>query len=207
MKIWVHMKERDVTVLGPGRRYVLWVQGCGRKCPGCVAPESHRMEDGSPQESGALALEILLSGMDGLTISGGEPFLQAEALSHMLEQIRREKDMGVIVYTGYTLEELQARRDPCTSRFLGMIDLLIDGPYIQELDDNKSLRGSSNQRVIPLTPRYAEIANQIYGQEGREVSRVVRGIETRYIGVPSAEALQEIRQGRRGGNDKNTGGI
>lgn len=132
----------------------------------------------------ALAMEIKMSRPDGLTISGGEPFLQAEMLSELLRLLKKGMncDVGVIVYTGYTLEELQ--RMPFAQGLLEQTDLLIDGPYVQELDDGLSLRGSSNQRVIPLTDRYnrPEILS-LYGQDLRTVQIVRHGFGICRVGV------------------------
>jgi anaerobic ribonucleoside-triphosphate reductase activating protein len=179
--ICVHMKEPAVTVLGPGTRYVLWVQGCHRNCPGCIAAKSHDPAAGKEIPVNALAVEIALSGADGLTISGGEPFLQAEALAELVRQIRQKRPMGVIVYTGYLYEELLAM--PEAKPFLDEIDLLIDGPYVQALDDGKSLRGSSNQRVIPLTEQYLD-ALPLYGAEHRQNEQFQHGIMIHQIGIP-----------------------
>ena len=129
----------------------------------------------------ALAVEIALSGMDGLTVSGGEPFLQADALAQMIDMIRKKKDMGVIVYTGYTIEQLQTIQE--ASALLRRIDLLIDGPYIKELDDGLSLRGSSNQRIICLTDRYREFSG-LYGKPGRETQVFTHAIHTNIVGIP-----------------------
>lgn len=183
-EIYVYMKEPAVTVLGPGVRYVLWVQGCHRRCPGCIASNAYNMEEGSRISTGALAMEIALSKAEGLTISGGEPFLQAHALAEMIEKIRNIRDMGVIIYTGYTYEELQEM--PAAGRLLGMTDLLIDGEYIAKLDDGRSLRGSSNQRVIPLTDRYQNHLSE-YGVEGREGETFAHGWETHKVGIPNKE--------------------
>ena len=169
-----------MRVLGPGVRYALWVQGCEKRCPGCTAPDAWNMEAGTPVKTAALAWEIALSGADGLTISGGEPFLQAGELSEMIDIIRRKRDMGVIVYTGFLYEELLERED--ARALLERTDLLIDGPYIRELDDGKSLRGSSNQRVIPLTDRYADCL-QLYGADGRETEHYRHGINIHDVGV------------------------
>ena len=170
-----------MTTLGPGERFCLWVQGCRQRCPGCISPESREEGAGHPIPTNALAVEIVLSGMDGLTISGGEPFLQAPALTELLDQIRAKKDMGVIVYTGYTLEYLQTL--PEARELLGRVDLLIDGPYVQALDDGKSLRGSSNQRVICLTERYRD-ALCLYGQDGRENQVFSHGAYGSIVGIP-----------------------
>lgn len=178
--IYVHMKEPAVRVLGPGVRYALWVQGCQRRCPGCTAPTAWNMREGQPIPTAALAWEIALSGAGGLTISGGEPFLQAEALGRMVEQIRSRRDMGVIVYTGFLYEELLGM-DGARALLL-WTDLLIDGPYIRELDDGRSLRGSSNQRVLPLTERYCGDL-YLYGAQGRPVEHFQHGIEIHDVGV------------------------
>ena len=85
--IYVYMKEPAVHVLGPGLRYVLWVQGCEQRCRGCVAEGAQNMEKGTAIDIGALATEITLSKVSGLTISGGEPFLQAKELAKMLDCI------------------------------------------------------------------------------------------------------------------------
>lgn len=188
MTLYLHMRERAVTTLGPGTRYAVWVAGCNRNCPGCIAPDSHDMTRGTPVEAEALAWEIMLSGAEGLTISGGEPFLQAPALAQMVRTVRRRRDMGVIVYTGFTYEQLC--RMPEARELLEQTDLLIDGPYIQELDDGLSLRGSSNQRVIPLTGRYRE-ALSYYGTGKREQEIFHHAGATHYVGIPTNSAYEE----------------
>lgn len=182
MTLYLHMRQRGVTTLGPGSRYGVWVAGCNRNCPGCIAPDSHDLAQGTPMDTGALAWEILLSNPDGLTISGGEPFLQTEALAELVRTIRRKRDLGVIVYTGFTLEELNQRPD--AAGLLEQTDLLIDGPYIRELDDGLSLRGSSNQRVHLLSERYAQDVG-LYGSEGRKTEIFHHGMRTHYVGIPT----------------------
>lgn len=180
-RIYVYMKEPRVSVLGPGVRYVLWVQGCEKSCPGCIAENGKVMSEGSAVSADALALEIASSGAEGLTVSGGEPFLQADALAHMIDRIRKRRDMGVIVYTGYLYEELKEKE--AAARLLRRIDLLIDGPYIEALNDGKSLRGSSNQRVIPLTERYLEEA-KAYGRAERLTEVFYHGSRVHRVGIP-----------------------
>lgn len=89
MDLAVYMKEPAVRVLGPGVRYALWVQGCPRRCPGCVAENAWDPDGGERIPVDALAVEIVLSGAEGLTVSGGEPFLQAEALAELLEKVKK----------------------------------------------------------------------------------------------------------------------
>lgn len=182
MNLYLHMREPQVTTLGPGIRYGIWVSGCHRNCPGCIAPDSHDMTKGECIDTGALAWKIIPSDAEGITISGGEPFLQAEALAELLRIVRGKRDMGVIVYTGFLLEELE--HIPHAKELLSQTDLLIDGPYIQELDDGKSLRGSSNQRVIPLTDRYRDQLH-LYGSDSRNTEIFHHGGSTHYVGIPT----------------------
>lgn len=180
----LYQREPAVYTLGPGRRYCLWVQGCERHCPGCISIHSQDPQGGYTMNLHALAMEIKMSQPDGLTISGGEPFLQAEALGQLLYLLRNGMNCqpGLIVYTGYTLEELQSM--PSAQQLLEYTDLLIDGPYVAALDDGRSLRGSSNQRVIPLTGRYntPEVLS-LYGQEKRQVQIIRHSFGECRIGI------------------------
>ena len=175
-------------VLGPGNRAVIWVHGCPRNCPGCIA-ESFRKGEGrecSPEE---MAEWILSQNAEGLTLSGGEPFLQAGPLAETLRLVRKKRDLGVIVYTGYTLEELQAasEEDPGVRDLLGFTDLLIDGPYVREKDVNQPYVGSSNQRLLLLTGRYAGKMDYYTSAEGRKVEIRLSEERTLLVGVPGRE--------------------
>jgi anaerobic ribonucleoside-triphosphate reductase activating protein len=88
----------------------------------------------------------------GITISGGEPMLQAPALLDLVRCARRLRDLNIICFTGFTLKKLTSPpRSSAITSLLEELDVLIDGPYIQSLDDNRGLRGSSNQRVHQLS--------------------------------------------------------
>lgn len=186
-------------VLGPGNRAVLWVYGCCFDCPGCIA-ESYRSgpyQETTPEEAAAW---YLAQNAEGLTISGGEPMMQAAALGEMVSYIRRERDCGVIVYTGYVYEDLLARRDPEIMALLDRTDLLIDGPYRQELDRNQMARGSDNQRLIPLTERYRD-SLWYYEQPGRKIELRLSEKRTLLIGVPGREQREVWRNLKRLGED------
>lgn len=192
MKMRLHAVEHTVTALGPGIRYAIWVQGCPHHCPGCISPENHDPEGGYETDSEAEAERILQSGRDGITISGGEPFWQADALADLICRVKAGRDIGVIIYTGYTLEQLQKMDAPGVQKLLGLCDLLIDGPYVEEKNDGKSLRGSSNQRVIPLTERYRREARN-YGRDDAYVEFFVHENAARMVGIPSREILERFR--------------
>lgn len=138
-----------VTTLGPGRRIGIWFQGCSIRCPGCISADTwgpgHRR----------LSLEQLLEQItpwlheaEGITISGGEPFDQFDALQSLLEGLRRLSELDILVYSGYSLEQLA---EPLFQT-KGLIDALISDPYIEALGQTMALRGSDNQRLNLLTP-------------------------------------------------------
>ena len=144
MQLNIYMKQSVTEALGPGKRYALWVQGCKRNCRGCLSPGSHDFEKGEWIDTLVLAKEIIQTEMiEGLTISGGEPFLQAKALCELVRYIKSKKDYGIIIYTGNLYEELLGSKDIYIKKLLSFTDILIDGEYIEELNDGKSLRGSS----------------------------------------------------------------
>ena len=178
-----------VHSLGPGERVCLWVQGCGRGCPGCISPEL-QPRFGRQTDEGLLA-EILRgtarrSGCDGLTLSGGDPLEQPEALARLLPLVRGAFP-DILVYTGYTLAEIRAGRcGPAGRACLDWIDVLIDGPYIDSRNMPEcTLRGSDNQAIHFLTPRLRE-RYEPYLRQGRVLESfshggriVITGIQNR----------------------------
>ena len=148
------------TENGPGTRAVIWVQGCTLACPGCFNPDTH---DAAIRELVAindLATRILaLPSIEGITISGGEPFLQAAPLAE-LGAIMRQHDLGVIVFSGFTYDQLiQADRSDWNA-LLAVTDLLIAGPFTQAEACDLALRGSRNQTLHFLSERYAAYRDQ-----------------------------------------------
>lgn len=182
-----------VTTLGPGRRFVVWTQGCPRRCAGCIAPETQLMDGGRVMSVKALAERALRSGDAGITLSGGEPFLQCEPLRALLDAVRAARDVGVIAYTGYTLEELRDMRAPAVDALLDRIDVLIDGPYVEALNDDLGLRGSSNQRCLFLTDRYRDAMSAFGRPNARATEYRVWDERFLVIGVPTRSALRELR--------------
>jgi anaerobic ribonucleoside-triphosphate reductase activating protein len=150
---------RATRALGPGLRAALWVQGCAFRCPGCVAPDWIPIRPAERFSIPRLACELLSDErVTGLTISRGEPMLQASNLALLLRVIKSRRDLDVICFTGFTIEQLhQSPPGPGVTDLLGEIDVLIDGPYIQRLNDNAGLRGSRNQRILHLTRRLAHV--------------------------------------------------
>lgn len=173
---------RSTAALGPGKRYAIWVQGCLKNCPGCGTPEGRSIGINRLIEVAELAEDILdQHHIEGITISGGEPFLQAKVLANLVRLIRLHKDMGVIVFTGYYLQELRDLDDHDTNNLLDCIDLLIDGPYVEDMNDNLGLRGSANQTMWYLTERYKEYCDFIeIGPRKLEITKTqIIGIKPR----------------------------
>lgn len=151
-------RDPAVRVLGPGLRAVLWVQGCTLSCPGCLVPGSWPAEGQRESSPAELARWVLSCGdIEGLTLSGGEPMQQALPLATLVDALRGKRDLGVVCYTGYRLEELRgaAQRD-----LLARVDLLIDGRYREDLHADLLWRGSSNQRLHLLTDRYRPLCER-----------------------------------------------
>ncbi|MEA4848708.1 MAG: anaerobic ribonucleoside-triphosphate reductase activating protein [Clostridiaceae bacterium] len=148
---------KESVVDGPGFRYVIFAQGCNHCCKGCHNPDTHELDGGYIVDTDSLIEDIKSSRyIDGVTFSGGEPFLQAEAFIHIAEKLR-EAGMNIICYTGFTYEELTGSGDESRIKLLGLIDVLIDGPYIEGLKDlGLSYRGSGNQRIIDVKSSLGE---------------------------------------------------
>lgn len=143
----------ESVVDGPGMRFVIFAQGCPHRCDGCHNPETWDVAEGE-----LVSLSELISFIGnnpllrGITLSGGEPFLQAKEL-YPLARAVKEKGMDVVTYTGYTWEALQkmAAGDNPIQRLMELSDYIVDGPFIKDLRDiSLPFRGSANQRIIDV---------------------------------------------------------
>ncbi len=144
---------RESIVDGPGMRMTIFTQGCPHNCEGCHNPQTHSFDGGYISHP-----ENILKAIDadpllkGVTFSGGEPFMQAEALSMLAEEIHK-RGLNVLSYTGFTYEELLNSFDkhPDREKLLMQCDYLIDGRFVLALRSlDLKFRGSSNQRIIDV---------------------------------------------------------
>ena len=171
------------TTLGPGLRSVVWTQGCGLRCRGCLVPDTHDPAGGQPVDVEALAAALLADpAPTGLTLSGGEPFDQAAACADLVEHVRAARpDLSAMAYSGHRLERLRARPD--AARLLRHLDLLVDGAYVERLHAPLRWRGSANQRIHLLSERHADLADAPDVTQGVEIGVSEHG--TPFInGVP-----------------------
>ena len=141
----------DSIVDGPGFRFTLFTQGCPHHCPGCHNPETHNFKGGREVPVKELITEMLKNPMtDGLTLSGGEPFAQAEDCAK-LAAAAKAHGLNVWAYSGWTFETLRKNPVPGARELLELCDVLVDGPFIlAQRSLSRPWRGSANQRVIDV---------------------------------------------------------
>lgn len=151
---------RDSIVDGPGLRLTIFTQGCPHACLGCHNPETHDPEGGKE-----IPVDELIALLDqnklteGLTLSGGDPFLQAEDCAKVAKAAR-ERGLSVWTYTGYRYEQLLAAKRADWDALLFETDVLVDGPYVQaQREYGLDFRGSRNQRLIDVPS--SRIAGQV----------------------------------------------
>ena len=144
---------QDSIVDGPGLRFTLFTQGCIHNCNGCHNQETIPVDAGTEMSTGDVIKEMLRNPLtDGLTLSGGEPFLQAGDCAQIAEAAKGA-GFNVWAYTGYTFEKLmeKAKQEQDIFDLLSIIDVLVDGPFML---DKRSLsikwRGSTNQRILDV---------------------------------------------------------
>lgn len=176
-----------VKVLGPGNRVGIWMNGCHRKCVGCISPELQIYEASKEVTVNELMQMIQRIGapIDGFTISGGEPFLNPIALNALVQSLVSVCD-DILIFTGYTIDELRAQENETVNSVLNTCAALIDGPYIKELNDGKGLRGSSNQRcwIFKYHEKYEEVETS-----DRELQNILYRNKVLTIGIPQGEML------------------
>lgn len=139
----------DGTVVdGPGFRLSIYCAGCSHRCNGCHNPQSWEIGNGKEMDIGEL-MQVVKDSPWNVTLSGGDPFFQAEGFAELARRIKAETNKTVWCYTGYTLEALVQENDPWKMELLRNIDVLVDGPFVQDLrDEQLRFRGSSNQRIL-----------------------------------------------------------
>ncbi|MGD1852633.1 MAG: 4Fe-4S single cluster domain-containing protein [Leptolyngbyaceae cyanobacterium] len=169
-------------VNGPGRRAVVWVQGCLRQCPGCFNPDSWSVEPNQIVSIDELVKRILDEPEnEGVTFSGGEPFLQASTLAEVAKRVKVH-GLNVMSFSGFTLADLSKESAPAGSQaLLEQLDILIDGPYVESLAIHQptSPVSSRNQQVRVFNSALADqitwASDQIEVHVFKDGSRLITG--------------------------------
>lgn len=145
----------ESIVDGPGIRYTIFTQGCPFHCKGCHNPQSQPLKGGIDVKLKIFYDEIKQNPLiNGVTFSGGEPFIQAGALS-LLAKVLKKEGYSVWSYSGYTFDKLE--RDDKFRSLLEHLDVVVDGPYVQSKHSmDIDFRGSSNQRIIDVPKSLAQ---------------------------------------------------
>jgi anaerobic ribonucleoside-triphosphate reductase activating protein len=189
-----------VTVLGPGRRIGLWVQGCTIHCPGCVSQDTWPRDATkamSVRDLVAWCRRVAADGCDGITISGGEPFDQPAGLLALLRGLaawRRgaQLDFDILCYSGYPLQTLERRH----AGILALLDAIVPEPYVDRLPLTHVWRGSANQPLVPLSARgharYAAHVGQTAEDAGKRMQASVEGGRVWMIGIPARGDMEAV---------------
>lgn len=171
-----------LLALGPGRRHGLWMQGCSAACPGCMAPSLADPAGGVERDAGELAVEIAAICREkecpGVTISGGEPFEQAEELEIFLKTLAGFGIADILLYTGRDCSLLLGKY-PWIASYCACV---VDGPFRRDLPDETAWRGSANQKawLFRALPGYAAWLRE---KKGR-LQTVVAGNKVYMLGIP-----------------------
>ena len=187
MTMYIDRILAPIETLGPGKRLVIWTRGCTKHCKKCANPELWSTE-GARDYPVDLIFNIvkkvcLKEQIEGITISGGDPLEQKKECLLLLQKLRPLCG-DIIVYTGYTYAQLEKTWRTDELEILRRnVSVLIDGPYIDALNDDKvMLRGSTNQKLIffdqTLIPVYEE-----YFSKGRTIQNVYMGDQLISVGI------------------------
>lgn len=174
-----------VNSLGIGNRIVLFTMGCKRYCKNCSNPELWEMKKENDYDVKKILSHVdsilKVRQVDGVTITGGEPFLQAQELYELTKGFK-ERKLEIIVFSGFFLEELQ--KGKVEAAVLKMIDILIDAPYEADKNDKKSaLKGSTNQTIYFLNPEL-ELLYKQYLKQGRQIQNFYNKQYFISVGIP-----------------------
>lgn len=193
MKIAINKAHFPVTVLGPGRRIGIWVQGCKIHCKGCVSQDTWETDPGRETTVArvlAWCRKTSEGTFDGVTISGGEPFDQPRALSALIDGLISWRDTGgpdfdILCYSGYPLATLQKRH----AALLAKLDAIIPEPFVESLPLTHLWRGSSNQSLVPLSERgrarYTPYVDAAADSFGKRIQAGVDGQRIWFVGIPA----------------------
>lgn len=194
----VNRLHHPVTALGHGVRAGIWVQGCMIGCAGCASRDTWDPAAGADVEPAAVVrwLDELPGPLDGVTVSGGEPFQQPAALGALLAALHRwrgDRAVDLLVFSGYAWPRLSARPD-CADA-LGYCDAVVAGPYVERRNSGVPLRGSDNQEIVALTELGRRRYDDVDTRPVPPLQVSLDGDTVRLIGIPRRGDLDRMRAG------------
>jgi len=195
--ILINKIHYPVQSLGYGNRIGIWLQGCTIHCSGCLNRDTWVFDKEKEVSISSLMEQLAdwVSEADGITISGGEPFDQPEALHFLLQALRSSIEGDILVFSGYTWEHLQSRH----SSLLALIDVLVSDPYRASSGQTLAMRGSDNQRAWLLSDlgrlRYPSTLNEeTWDNETRQMDVEVDADCIWMAGIPKPDDLVKLKQ-------------
>lgn len=184
-----------ITTLGPGNRIVIWTIGCEKHCPSCANEELWAKNDDKNVEVHTFFETFTETfskvQFDGITITGGDPLEQKDEILELLPLLKSICS-DILLYTGYTLEEVSEKFGASGMKQLAQnVSVLIDGRYIEELNDNKvPLRGSTNQRIMFFDSSIQRKYEQ-YLEQGRKIQSVFYGEKVISVGIHNKDITKK----------------
>lgn len=184
-----------ITVLGPGRRYGIWVQGCARRCPGCASPGTWDFAGGREIAESDLVARIVDTaqheGLSGLTISGGEPLDQQASICEVIAGVKAAtgEDFDALVFTGYPEEEIAP-----DAPIRAVVDVLVCGPYMRDIPGWGPLVATGNQKLLLLTDLAKNKYDEQFLSGTPKIQTVSNGEGIILVGIPEAGTYDKLEQ-------------
>lgn len=193
MDVRIARVHAPVTVLGPGRRVGVWFQGCTIGCAGCMSMDTWDADAGHVMTVAALTDIVVAAadehGLNGLTVSGGEPFQQPTALRRLVLDVRRRwPGVDVLAYSGYPMRFLERHH----GAILADLDAVISEPFRSDAPTDAPWRGSANQRLVVMSTRARDVYDDVDGRPSRLQVGVDEG-GLHVLGIPHRGDLQRLQ--------------
>lgn len=182
----------NITTLGPNNRLAFFVNGCYFNCKGCVSKRLQVQNTENECDIEEYFSKFDFTHIQGITVSGGEPFLQVAELKKCVNYFLAKGIDDILVYTGFTIKELLEKNDEDIRYILKNIAVIIDGRYEESLNDGtNNLKGSTNQNIIILNDKYYSLYKQ-YEKKDRLVEKFFLGNIELAIGIPTKEFIENF---------------
>ena len=188
-KVYIDLIHYPLYTLGPGERVGVWFQGCDFKCSECIATHTWKQTEEKSMHIESLIEQLKSISLKKLTISGGEPFNQPEALLKLVKSIRYKFD-DIMLYSGYKYSYLQEN----FPEILDLMDVLIDGQFVKTLPTDKIYKGSNNQKIFLFNRDLVDTYSEYILQTKQKLQIVQKEKETYVLGIPKSTDTQSVKE-------------